>query len=222
VVIYASGGTVSGDALGGAAKAVGSAAGGAAVSAVATATVATAVNAAQTGYWSWETFEKVGRSTFQTDFMVGAAYLAGGALVSDIFAGGVASAGGNGLQGYVVAKDSLLGGDSMTLGSAAVIGSTKEMEATLSHEFGHTLQFIGLSALSGGASQLPGISALDWAGQFWKGHEQRLAWGSFLGLAIPGAANARFGGDGNTDSGWLFWEYFATDLGPGTNNVVYQ
>jgi hypothetical protein len=130
-IIVASGGTALGAWI-----AIASVAGG--------ALAASAAMAVFQGGSFWENLEK----NFHTNFRIGAAMLAGSAIYADIFGGGVAEAGGhNGLQGFVRSNSSTVAGRSngLTIGSAAFYDNAE----VASHEFGHTLQFIGLSAVMG-------------------------------------------------------------------------
>jgi hypothetical protein len=128
--------------------AVGSVAGGAAAGAAIYATVSSAFSG------DWSTWGDNFTSAFHTDFRIGLGLLAGGAIIAD-FGGGLISAGGNGLQGYIQAADPILGGGGFTLGSASVISGVSPLDLIgnsgvttfAQHEFGHTLQWIGLSAL---------------------------------------------------------------------------
>jgi hypothetical protein len=128
-VIVLSGGTALG-----ALAAVGSVAGGAAA--------ASAVMAAFQG----GDFLKNFSNNFHTNFRISAAFLAAGAIYASIFSGGVAQASGNGLQGALRSNQALLDGrqSGLTIGSSAIFDSA----SVASHEFGHTLQFIGISALT--------------------------------------------------------------------------
>lgn len=68
----------------------------------------------------------------------------------------------------------------MTFGSATKLSNSSKTPGLVAHEFGHTLQFIGLSALSGaaggrsmenlwGAYSLIGIVGITSYGSWWEG-----------------------------------------------------
>lgn len=111
--------------------AVGSVAGGAAVAA--------GVMAAFQGGNFLDNFS----NNFHSFFRVGATFLAASAVLAP---GGIASAGGNGLQGYIVSNNPYFGaGSGLTIGSSATFSSMN----IAAHEFSHTLQFIGIAGLTG-------------------------------------------------------------------------
>jgi RHS repeat-associated protein len=125
-IIVASGGTAIG-----ALAAIGSVAGGAALA----AGLSTAI--------SGGSFDE----KFHSFFRVGLSFLGIAALAAP---GGISSVGGNGLQGYVVSKKAAFVGYSetgLTIGSAATYNAGGGT-ALAGHEFGHTLQFIGIAALN--------------------------------------------------------------------------
>jgi RHS repeat-associated protein len=176
---------VSGGTLTGAVVAVASVAGGAAVAAGAMA-------AFQEGDFG-KNFEK----NFHSNFQIGISFLILSALGADIFGGGIADAGGNGLNGYVASnrpygwslgqldpnKQGLSGG--MTIGPATgysglVPSSTLDSGFGSGwitfgeHEYGHTLQYIGLSALAGMNSRSD-VNAAN-----------NTIWGTYLGAGFTG------------------------------------
>jgi RHS repeat-associated protein len=125
-------------------------------------------------------------NNFHSFFRVGAAFLTGSALAADVFGGGVAGAGGNGFQGYVVSNSAIAGqSGGLTVGSSALYTTRGASTALAAHEFGHTLQFIGLAGLGGAAGAGPGAVS-----------------GAYLGLGALGLTSA---------GAW--WENMATGLG---------
>ncbi|WP_373998294.1 FG-GAP-like repeat-containing protein [Bdellovibrio bacteriovorus] len=172
---------VSGGTFLGAALAVASVAGGAAVSAAALA--------AFKGGDFWENFS----NSFHANFRVGLIFLGGSAIAAGALGGGISAAGGNGLNGYIVSNKGFgpewMQG-AMTMGPATnyngVTLATKTGSTTFgAHEFGHTLQFIGLSAVNGAVkANTDGV------------------WASYIGLGITGAVSPN-----------NFWERNATEAG---------
>ncbi|MBO9668531.1 MAG: RHS repeat-associated core domain-containing protein, partial [Bdellovibrio sp.] len=128
LIIVASGGTATGAAI-----AVLSVAGGAAVTAIAMASL-------QEGdFW------KNAENNFYPNYGMGLMMLILSVVYVHDFAGGVdpKTTGGNGLQGWIGAKGELIkdASSGLTIGHAAVVDSA----ARTAHEFGHTLQYIGIS-----------------------------------------------------------------------------
>lgn len=122
-IIIASGGSAAG-----AFAAVGSVAAGAALA---------ALLASETSGGSFD-------SHFHSYFRISLGFL----VLSAVFApGGVASAGGNGLQGYIVSANSYSQGyhGGLTIGSAATYNQGSTLGA---HEFSHTLHFIAIATFS--------------------------------------------------------------------------
>ena len=125
-------------------------------------------------------------NNFHSFFRVGAAFLAGSAIVASAFGGGVAGAGGNGLQGYVVSNNAIGGVQGgLTIGPSTLFADRGSVAAVGVHEFGHTIQFIGLAGAAGLAGRGPGD-----------------VWGAYLGLGVLGLTPA---------GAW--WENMATGLG---------
>ena len=150
-IIYCTGGV--GVGIVQALAAVGSAAGGAAVAAMAVAS--------RQGGNFWTNAE----NAFHANFRTSATFLALSAVAAAAFGGGVVAAGGNGLNGFVQSKDSFwLGGNvgDLTIGSSAIFNGTGSLAG---HSMGHTLQFIGLSFITGDTAK---------------------AWTSYLGAGIVG------------------------------------
>ena len=179
----ASGGT---DLLSDALEAVGSAALGSATAAAAYATGSSIISGNWSG-WGGNFW-----SSFNTDFDVSVGFLTMSVVAADLLGGGVVAAGGNGLNGWVESKTPILGGGGLTIGSATLLSGVAPSDAAqygsfAAHEFGHTLQFIGLSAAAGALNS------------------QATAWGAYGGLGVLGAVAP--GGAG------AWWEQNATALG---------
>ena len=138
-------------------------------------------------------------SAFRRNFNIAGLTLAGGAVAGALGGGGIVGAGSNGLlQGYVQSKHAFLnpkavGG--LTLGSGAYLGGAPSSliggGATLAaHEFGHTLQFIGLSGALGNPwlpyLGLGAASAVGGPGSlFWGFDTQASALGRRYLLGLP-------------------------------------
>lgn len=139
---------------------------------------------------NWSSWGSNFWGAFHTNFRIGAAFLAGGVIAADVFGGGVAAAGGNGLNGWVASNNAfgVPGGGGLAIGSATTFAGADSIGAIRSHEFGHTLQFFGLSALSGAA-----------------GTGSAGVWGAYGGLGVWGAVVP-------TGSG-AWWEGMAWGLG---------
>lgn len=152
-----------------AAIAVGSVAGG-----------ALAASAAFSAFQGGNFWDNVGNN-FHTTFRIGAAFLALSAVLAWTFGGGVGVAGGNGLQGFVTSTNGYgpFQG-ALTLGSAAsyngatpasnIYAEGEFVTTFANHEFGHTLQFIGMAAIAGAS----GASSMD------------IVWQSYVGFGIIG------------------------------------
>jgi RHS repeat-associated protein len=88
---------------------------------------------------------------FKFNLAFGGGLFASGLLGAELFGGGVNDVGGNGMAGFVQSKDG--NGWGLTLGPSVIIGGgglnkTGYYGATLGvHEFGHSVQFMGLSLL---------------------------------------------------------------------------
>ena len=168
---------LSGGTILGALAAIGSVAGGSLVAAM-----------AQAAFQGGNFWENVGKN-FDTNFMIGVAFLGVGTIAADLFGGGVASAGGNGLNGWVSSNDTfgVPNGGGLTIGSATAFSGANN-GLIMAHEFGHTLQFIGLSALSGAV-----------------GTGSAGAWSAYAGLGGLGAAFPSGAG--------AWWENMASNIG---------
>ena len=177
-----------GPALLGAAEAIGSAAAGSAVAAGAESLLGRASFG----------------SAFQRNFNLTGWGLAGSAAVAatPFLGGGIEAAGANGLlQGYVQSAQSVIPGTKaggLAFGSGAFLGGSGSTlvggGATLAaHEFGYTLQFIGLSGALGGVvnpwlpyAGLGAASAIGGPGSlFWGFDTQASALGRRYLLGLP-------------------------------------
>jgi RHS repeat-associated protein len=165
------------------------------------ATAATAGGAALTaGVQSLFTGSSFGEA-FRWNFNLSEAFLGGGALTAAKFGGGVARVGNNGLiQGFVESNNQILGCCALTFGSGSVFSTVAPgdpmslTDATLTygvHELGHTVQFIGMSALGRWAA-LPylGLGGLElaWEKGWWDNAVGRFFHNSasWLGEHTPG------------------------------------
>lgn len=167
---------------------------GAVIAVLSVAGGAAAASAAMAAFQRGDFFENFSNN-FHNNFRIGLTFLVGSALAAQAWGGGVQAAGGNGLNGWVSSKYAygpakLQGG--LTIGSATGFNGVQPGNATPEgltwglHEFGHTVQYIGLSAFTGA---LQGNSDHAWAG--------------YLGLGVAGLAG---GGDS-------FWEAGADTVG---------
>jgi RHS repeat-associated protein len=126
---------------------------------------------------------------FFRTYGISTGFLAGGAALSHLIAGGVTEAGANTwYQGYIRSAKPILGQKGgMTIGSAAVFSETDrgfidEVVGHLgTHEAGHTIQFMMLPAITG-----------------------RSPWGPYAVLGVAGMSNNVFGN---------WWENFSSRLG---------
>ncbi len=104
--------------------------------------------------------------------------------IAEIWGGGISGAGGNGLNGWISSNKSYGFGDGLTLGSSSNLFN-KYTPDLATHEFGHTVQFIGLAAI-GSAT----------------GRPMENTWGMYIGLGVLG-----------TSSYGTWWEKNADALG---------
>ncbi len=160
-VIYFSGGTAVG--FIDAAAAVGSVAGGAALAAGAMA-------AGQEGDF-WNNFD----NNFHDNFRISCAFLVTNVIWSDITAGGIIRAGGNGFNGYTETLGTAYApSGGVTIGSATSFNGVSSgfVDANIWHEAFHTIQFI---AISGGSKNT------------------QKAWEAYIGVGLLGTM-IRFAG----------------------------
>lgn len=145
----------------------------------------------------WDKFFENAAAFTKGAFAVSAAFLVGSAYVAASAGGGIANIGANGLfQGFVQSNNAIGISGGLTIGSSSIFsGSSAQSTASAggllgAHEYGHTLQFIGISALMGldrnGTPEnavassftlysVLGVWGLTPAGAFWE------QFGSFLG-----------------------------------------